>query len=218
MAGLRGAVVAGAIALGGCLPAAPPPGMALQKAQPHAPSPSLIELARVEPAPLHRALLVVYPRTGCSGSASVVFLDEQGDFIGAVAPGTATLLEVPIATRKLVTASSVEVSAPLRAWATADEVELPAAPAGLLVRSLRWNARECGNGQYAEVAPAARDELEETLAEAEVRWLVARPCAGQAWLEAHRARVGEVLAARRAPAPAGVLGNVGPLLGSGRGL
>jgi len=191
--------------------------MAPREARAHDADPSLLELARVAPPAEHRALLVVYVRTACSGSASTVFMDEQGDFMGAVSPGTAALIDVPASLRTLVAVSSVEVSAPFRAWAIADEVRVPPAPSGLLVRTLRWNARECGNGQYAEVRGASKTELEETIADAELRWLEPRRRAGQAWLAAHGARVGEVLAARRASPPPGVLGYDGPLLG-GRGL
>jgi hypothetical protein len=196
----------------GCVGTAATPGMAGREARPHEPDPRLLELARVT-APLeHRALLVVYPRTACSGSASVVLLDEAGGFQGALSPGTAALLEVPVTARALVVVSSVEVSAPPRAWAASDEVTVPPAPDGILFRSLRWNARECGSGQYAEGQVASKDELEDAIATTEPRWLEPRRSEGQAWLAAHRARVGELLASRKMPSPPGIPGFESPLL------
>ena len=190
--------------------------MAPVSARVHDAEPSFMELARAAPKTGHRALLVVYPRTACAGSASTVFMDEEGTFIGAVAPGTAALLDVPNGVRKVVAVSSVEVSAPLRTWSLADDVALPSPPSGLLLRARQWNGRECASGQYAAASVASKAQLEDVLGEEEIRWLEPRPQEGQAWLDAHRERVGEVLAQRHAPPPPGVLGYDYPVIGQWR--
>lgn len=206
--------VAVVLAAESCAPSALPPGMAARAPRVHEPDPSLLELARLQPSRGGRALLVVYPRTACSGSARTVFVDDRGAFLGAIGPGTAALLDVPARSRAVFALSSVEVTAPPRSWAGLEEVAVPPPPSGLLLKALRWNARECGSGHYAEVAAASRAELEAAIAESEIEWLEPRPREGQAWLDAHKKRVDEVLAQRRSPPP-GVLGYEGPMFGRG---
>src|SRR5688572_8418728 len=98
----------------GCVPSgnAGPPGMRFTSPREHALDPTLVELARGEPRAGERALLVAYPRTACSGSASGIVVDERGRFLGAIAPGTAALLNVPADATTLSLFSSVEVTAP----------------------------------------------------------------------------------------------------------
>lgn len=160
------------------------PGMRDARPRPHPAAPSLIELARVEGKADERALLVVHPRTARSGSASAVVVDDQGRFLGAIAPGTASLLSVPAGARKLVVFSSVEVTAPVGAWFKTDEIAAPL-PSGLVIRSFN---------QYFEVVASSKAELEHQLGESEVRWLEASKEDGQAWLDAHRRRLDELLA------------------------
>lgn len=176
------------------MPDAVQPGMVAVAPRTHEREPALLELSRVTPSPGRRALLVVHPRTACSGSASLVLLDADGAFVGALPPGTAALLDVGAAQRSLMAVSSVELAAPVRTWSAFAEVAVPPPPSGLVVRTRRWDARECGGGQYADVVTATKAELEAVLAEAEIRWLAARPAEGQAWLDAHRARVRELVA------------------------
>jgi hypothetical protein len=174
----------------------PAPVMAPRAPQPSV-SPSLVEVARAEPAPGQRALLVAYPKTACSGSARTVFMDEKGTFFGALAPGQATLLTFPAATRTLVAVSSVEISAPTRTTFTFVEIDVPAAPAALLLEGARVNARQCSRtGQYAHTSVVTKRAIEERLAEEEIAWLEPRPLQGQAWLDKHRSRVNEILAKR----------------------
>lgn len=182
----------------GCAPPGPPPGMALQSRRPHALDTSLDELARVEPAPDQRALLVVFPKTACSASARTLFMDGNGTFYGGVGPGEAALLSVPANVKRLYVMSSIEVTADVGAWSYFDEVTIPPAPSGILLSSGRYNARTCGNGHYGDPSIATKDELEEALAEAEFQWLEPRRSEGQRWIEAHRTRVDEVLG-RNAP-------------------
>ena len=176
----------------GCVPTRPPPGMVVQVAQPHAPDPTLLELSRTEPRVQERSLLVVHPRTACSGSAGMVFLDDRGSFLGAVPPGSAALLRVPQEARSLRVFSSVEVTASKGSWYLATDVAIPPFPDGILLDAQRWSSSRCGDGHYASAAPASKRELEATLSEASITWLVPEPDEGQAWLDAHHARVQEL--------------------------
>lgn len=184
--------------LAGCVGRAGPPGMRAEAARPHPSDASLVELARVEPHADGRALLVVHPRTACSGSASTVFVDDAGRFVGAVAPGTAALVEVSAHARELLAISSVELDAPLGMWSVADRVRVPAPPSGLLLESWKWNSRVCGNGHYADVHAATKGELEDVLGREAIPFFTPSPREGQAWVAARRDRVAEVLAADRA--------------------
>ena len=182
-----------ALGAGCAMTGASPPGMREAKLREHPADPSLLELARVEAQDVERALLVVYPRDACSGSASGVLVDEHGRYLGAIAPGTASLLSVPARLRTLHVFSSVEVTAPMGAWFSTEVVAVPAAPAGLVLRASRFSARQCGNGQQLDVTAASKEALELELGESPARWFVAGRREGQAWLDAHRARVDEVL-------------------------
>ena len=160
-----------------------------------------VEVARVETRADRRPLLVVHPRTACSGSASTVLLDEDGTFFGAVPPGSAALLDIPSSTKTLTAISSVEINAAVATWTFSQKVHVPDLPSGLLFRAPRWNARDCGNGQYAEVFAATQTELETVIAENEIVWLAPRVDEGQAWIEAHRDRVDELLGVHRTGIP-----------------
>lgn len=187
--------------LAACAPATP------ALAEPRGPLPSslapwLDEVARTEPPPGHRALLVVYPRTACSASARTVFMDEKGTFFGAVAPGEATLLTFPTGTRTLLAISTVEVNAPARTNFSFDDIVVPPAPDALLLEGSRVNARQCSKtGQYASTSIVSKDEIEARLGDAEITWVEPRLRAGQAWLDAHEARVDELLDRRPAGRP-----------------
>ncbi|MDF2694300.1 MAG: hypothetical protein K0S65_2683 [Labilithrix sp.] len=152
----------------------------------------------MEPSADHHALLVVYPRSACSGSARTLFVDAKGTFYGAVAPGEAALLSVPNATRRLLTVSSVEITSPVGTWFVYDEVRIDPPPDGVMLRALEIGSRHCGSGHYAEAAVATKSELESALAEAEIRWLEPRVRDGQAWLDARRSRVDEILGLSKA--------------------
>ncbi len=159
------------------------------------------ELARVDPRANERALAVVFPRTACSGSASGVVVDDRGRFLGAVAPGTAALLTIPAPLSSLTIFSSVEVTAPVGVWHLAERVTVPPAPAGLVLRTFRWSARECASGHYFDVQLASKDEIEEELATSTLAWLAPVDAAGQAWLQKHHRRVAEVLTTPPRPPP-----------------
>ena len=186
-----GAVVA--FGAGCAMPGASAPGMREAQLREHPADPSLLELARVESKADERPLLVVHPRDACSGSASGVLVDEEGHYLGAIAPGTASLVTIPARLRTIHVFSSAEVTAPTGAWFSTDAVAVPAAPAGLVLRASRHSARQCGSGQYLDVTAASKEALEQELEESQVRWFVASHREGQAWLDAHRARVDEVL-------------------------
>lgn len=161
----------------------------------HALDPSLVELARGEPKADERTLLVVYPRSACSASASGIVVDERGRFLGAIAPGTAALLTLPAHAGTVAVFSSVEVTAPVGTWHDAKRIAVPSAStrSGIVIRTARWNARECATGQYFDLEVASKEALENELAESEVRWVAPAGTRGQSWLDAHGSRVAEVL-------------------------
>jgi hypothetical protein len=193
-------MVVSSIAAIACAPAME--GMALQPARPHSLEPSLDELARTVVPEGKRALLVVYPRSACSGSARMVFVDDEGTFFGAVGPGQAALLTVPSRLEHVVAISNVEVTAPVGAWFYVDEVHLAPPPSGIILTAYRANARQCGSGQYAGASIATKAEMESALSEAEIQWVQPRPAEGQAWLESRRKRMDELLGRQRAQQPA----------------
>jgi hypothetical protein len=170
----------------------------------------LVELARGEPRAGERALLVVFPRTACSGSASGIIVDEQGRFLGAIAPGTAALLNVPADVATVALFSSVEVTAPVGTWHDAKRITMPTAASrsGIVIRSARWSARECATGQYFDVEVATKDALESELAESDVKWIAPIGSGGQTWLDAHGRRVAEVLSTP----PSGPPGDISHLI------
>jgi hypothetical protein len=184
------------ILLGACAPAP------LQGMQPHPvvvlpEDPTLIELSRIQPAPGHRALLVVHPRHACSGSAATVIVDDRGEFVGAFAPGTAALVDVRSSSRSVRLFSSVELTAPTASRSDVEAIELAPAPAGLLLHAQRHSTRQCTKtGQYTHATVASRAELERALAESDIRWRDPDPPAGRAWLAAHRDRVDAILEQR----------------------
>lgn len=164
-------------------------------------SAALVEVAHAEPPPGHRVLLVAYPKTACSGSASTVLMDETGRFIGALAPGEGTLLVLPEHMRTVMAVSSVEIAMPFRTRFSFNEITVPAPPDAILLEASRVNARQCSRtGQYASASIVPKGEIEARLADEEIVWLEPRLREGQAWLDAHRERVDELLG-RKPPAP-----------------
>jgi hypothetical protein len=125
--------------------------------------------------------------------------DSDGRFYGAVAPGEATLLTLPVDTRTLLAVSSVEIDAPPRTRLSFHEFDVPALPDALLLEGIRGSARQCStSGHYASTTSVSKLAIEERLADTEIAWMEPRPREGQAWLEAHRARVDEILGRKRA--------------------
>src|SRR6185295_17869229 len=176
-------VVGGAV-LVGCASSAPAP----------APGPPVV-VAHAEPPPGYRVLLVAYPRTACSGSARTVLMDERGTYFGAVGPGEASLITLPVGMRTIVAVSAVEIVAPPRTHFPYDEIDVPPAPSAVLLESTRVSARQCSKtGQYASATSVSKHEIEERLADAEITWLEPQLREGQAWLDEHRARVDEMRA------------------------
>ncbi|MBX3187490.1 MAG: hypothetical protein KF819_10770 [Labilithrix sp.] len=198
---MRFVIALAVCALVGCMPAQRTPGMIATTPRAHAIEPSLDELARADGETERRALLVVYPTSACSGSASTVLADEEGNFLAAVPPGSASLVSIPARTRALITFSSIEVTAPRASWTASADVVVPPSPDGIILVAARVSARECSNGQYADARPATKAELEATLAESEITWLEPRREEGQAWLDAHADRVAEVLGTSKKAAP-----------------
>ncbi len=181
----------------GCAPTRPE-GMVQTSTSVHRADPSLLELARVDARPGERAFLVVYPRTACSGSAATVLVDDRGRFLAAVTPGTATLIRLAARAQTIHAFSGVEVTAARGTWSWVDDVAVSAEASGLALKSARLDARQCGrSGQYAEARVASRAELQQYLANVELQWEAPAQREGDAWLEAHRPRVDEILAQHR---------------------
>jgi hypothetical protein len=161
---------------------------------------SLVELARLSPTHGRRALLVVYPKGMRGGTTRSVFMDRNGAFLGSVAPGEAALLDLPETMTSLLVVSSVEIVAPVRTWSHLEVADVPPAPGGIVLRTSR---KICGTGGripscfYADPSTATKGELEELLANDEIRWVTAIVPEGQAWLDANRARVRELVAKSR---------------------
>lgn len=189
-------LLAMSLAVAGCGTHGTLPGMAPYAPRAHAEDPALVELSRAEPRDDMRALLVVYPRDACSGSASAVFVDEDLRFLGALGPGTAALLEVPRRASTVFAIPSIELTASRGTSSTLDRVDVPQEPDGIRLASWRpsGGAGGCGNGQYTDAFVASKEELEALLAENMVTWLAAQRGEGQAWLDSRRERLEEVVA------------------------
>lgn len=196
--GVFATVLFSALSSTGCVVSGSTPGMVDVPQRAHPEDSTLQELARVQPPEGQRALLVVFPKNACTGSARMVLMDGHGTFYGSVGPGEGALLEIPRSTRSLEVVSIVEVLAARGTWSYTDEVKVPAEPNGLLLRPTRANTRTCGSGHYAYADRATKSELEAAIAEAgtPIRWLSPRRAEGQAWIDEHRARVEELLARR----------------------
>ena len=127
-----------------------------------------------------------------------VLVDDRGSFVGALAPGTAALLSIPAGPQRLHAFSSVEVTAAPGSWSWVDDVTVGPPASGIVLRTARVDARQCGRtGQYTQARAATRAELDEFLGEGELRWETPTRREGQAWLEAHHGRVQEILARHR---------------------
>jgi hypothetical protein len=146
------------------------------------------------------SMLVAFPASVCTGSDSAVFLDASGGFVGAVAPGTATYLEVPENAARLFVVSSRDVTAPRGTWFSRHVVERPGerVERGIVVTVPRADAKNC----YRSATPIPEVVTFEAATQAakNQKWLDVRAGEGTLWLDQHRARVDELLD-RTPPAP-----------------
>jgi hypothetical protein len=176
---------------------------------PSAPGMVLVQYSGTSSGP--GSMLVAFPITACTATASAVFLDEKGGFVGAVAPGTATYLAFPEEATHLFVVSSQDVTAEKGTWAfrrhrvarPPERVEV-----GLLVEVPRVDAKNC----YRNAAPAPTVVTYEvaTRATKDLKWLDVRQEEGTRWLEEHRARVTELLGRMPGPAPEAPPSTVSP--------
>jgi hypothetical protein len=150
------------------------------------------------------SMLVAFPTTACTGTASAVFLDEKGAFVGAVAPGTATYLAFPEEATHLFVVSSPDVTAPKGTWFRRHEVKRPPerVEAGLVIEVPRVDAKNC----YRNAMPAPTLVTYEvaTRATKDLKWLDVRQEEGTRWLDEHRPRVTELLGTVPPPPPPAV--------------
>lgn len=192
---MRTLLVAAASFIVGCGPTTPR-GMSVVTPRVSPDDDAFIELARATPGEGERVILAVYPRDPCTGSASAVVVDESGRFIGAVAPGTATLLRVP-QRGQVLAFSSIDVTASEQAEPLVQEIDLRSVPDGLVFRTLRGpSMRSCSRnagGQYMEAVASSKDALDAVLADKEPTFLEPDAAVGQAWLDAHRARLARIV-------------------------
>ena len=160
-------------------------------AAPSAPGMVLVPYSGTSSGP--GSMLVAFPTTACTGTASAVFLDEKGGFVGAVAPGTATYLAFPEEATRLFVVTSQDVNAAKGTWFRRHEVARPPERVehGLLVEVARVDAKNC----YRNATPAPTVVTYEvaTRATKDLKWLDVRQEEGTRWLDEHRARVTELL-------------------------
>jgi hypothetical protein len=153
------------------------------------------------------SMLVVYPETDCTGTNSAVFIDEQGGFVGAVAPGTVSYLAFPPDAPRVFVVSSRDVLAPMGTRFQRHAVEHPGerVERGIIVEVPRLDAKTCSPS--ATPTPAIVTYEAARNATRELQWLDVHPTTGTRWLDEHRARVKQLVepeptapAAQAAPA------------------
>lgn len=139
------------------------------------------------------SMLVAFPTTACTGTASAVFLDDKGGFVGAVAPGTATYLAFPEEATHLYVVSSQDVTAAKGTWFRRHDVTRPPerVEVGLVVEVARVDAKNCYRNATPTPTLVTYDIA--TRATKDLKWLDVRQEEGTAWLDEHRARVNELL-------------------------
>ncbi len=141
------------------------------------------------------SMLVAFPTSPCTGTASAVFLDDKGGFVGAVAPGTATYLAFPEDATHLFVVSSQDVAAAKGTWFRRHDVTRPPerVEVGLVIEVARVDAKNCARN--ATPAPSVVTYEAATRATKDLKWLDVRQDEGTRWLDEHRARVTELLGA-----------------------
>ena len=160
-------------------------------AAPSAPGMAIVNSSGTSSGP--GSMLVAFPTTACTGTASAVFLDDKGGFVGAVAPGTATYLAFPEEATHLYVVSSQDVTAAKGTWFRRHDVTRPPerVEVGLVVEVARVDAKNC----YRNATPTPNLVTYDvaTRATKDLKWLDVRQEEGTAWLDEHRARVTELL-------------------------
>ncbi len=148
------------------------------------------------PADGSRVIIVAYPMHPCASSSSAVFVDEQGAFLGSVSAGTASMLRVPANARMIHSFSSTEVTAARGTWFSREDISLTKFPEAILVEPSR-GGKNCGSGT-PWVYVTSRASLEPRIGR--LAWIETDGQRGHAWLDAHRARVNDVLEKTAPPA------------------
>jgi hypothetical protein len=179
----------------------PAPGMAVVSPAPEEEAPRTV-LAVPLPSDGTRTIVVAYPAHACASQASAVFVDPDGKFLGSVSAGTASMLRVPQTMPMIHVFSSVEVTAARGTWFTREDISLRTNPEALVVTPI-GAGKHCGSGT-PRVDLATRRELEPKIGR--LAWIDVDGNRGRAWLDAHRARIDEVL--ERNPPPEPVIARV----------
>jgi hypothetical protein len=148
------------------------------------------------------SLLVAFPVTACTSSESAVFVDEEGRFIGSVAPGTAASLVVFARSKHLFVISSLDVTETPRTWFVRHEIPRRS-DQGVIVEVPRADGHNCA-GKWSGplvLRPRAATHDETVQAALGLTWLEVRADEGNRWLDDHRERVDELVGHSHLSAP-----------------
>jgi hypothetical protein len=133
------------------------------------------------------SIVVVFPRSPRTGTARIVFLDDDANFYGAVGPGEAAILHIPPPKKTIMlhAISAPEIHARPGTWFLVNDL-IVSAPSGMLL----------DGGHYPRIVLKSRSQIETVLADPdrEIQWLTRDRADGQRWIDEHKARVDELLA------------------------
>ena len=139
-------------------------------------------------------LPVAFPASACTTAESAVFVDEDGRFVGAVAPGTAATLVLAPDSKRLFVVGSFDVTAPPRTWFVRHEV--PRRPdQGVIVAVEQADGHNCEGKWSGPLLPRPKAATLAEVAKAAqgLRRLETAPGEGNRWLDEHRERVNELI-------------------------
>ena len=173
-----------------------PPGMVASSGAAHvtgAPPPPDTDLA----------LLVAFPATPCTTTESAVFVDDEGRFLGAVAPGTAATLSIQPESKRLFVVGSFDVVAGPRTWFARYEVPRRS-DQGVIVEVVAADGHNCMGRWTGPLSPRpeAVTLALATKAMEGLRQFRVNGSEGRRWFDEHRERVDELVG--RAPIEANV--------------
>jgi hypothetical protein len=139
-------------------------------------------------------LLVAFPASACTSSENAVFLDEEGRFIGAVAPGTAAAMAVGPASKHVFVVGSLDVIAPPGTWFLRREVPRRS-DQGVIVAVGDGDEHNCKTKWSGPLSPRPEAYGLAVTAQATrgLRQLQVNVAEGRRWLDDNRERVDELV-------------------------
>lgn len=143
-------------------------------------------------------MVVAFPKGACTGTANAIFLDDAGNFVSAIAPGTAANLVFPEGARRVFEVSNFDVEASPGTRFFRQHVAL-SSEHGIVLDVPRRDGRNCANRGVPRPVVVTASEAR-TAAESLV-WLEPDPRAGAAWLAEHRVRVQELVDVKASAQP-----------------